>query len=163
MQSKDAIRAAMDLSFTVFKGYLGDLDDADMMRRPGPGCNHPAWQCGHLTASEVQLLDSVCPGKAAELPEGFAEAHSKETAGSDDASKFLKKDEYLALMDKVRESTLAALDELSDEALDADSPEHFRDFCPTVGHMLVLIGTHPMMHAGQFVPLRRQLDKPILF
>jgi hypothetical protein len=163
MQTKDAIRAAMDVSSMVFKGYLGDLDDAEMMNRPGPGCNHLAWQCGHLTASEVHLLESICPGKAAALPEGFAEAHSKETAGSDDASQFLKKDEYLELMDKVRESTVAALDELSDEALDEPSPENFRNFCPTVGHMFVLIGTHPMMHAGQIVPVRRKLDKPVLF
>ena len=163
MHTKDAIRAAMDMSSMVFKGYLGDLDDADMMNRPGPGCNHLAWQCGHLTASEVQLLESVCPGKGAELPAGFAEAHSKETAGSDDASKFLKKDEYMELMDKVRESTVAALDELSDEGLDAPAPEDFQSFCPTVGHLLMLIGTHPMMHAGQIVPVRRKLGKPILF
>ena len=163
MQSKDAIRAAMDISFTVFKGYLSDLDDAEMMCRPGPGCNHLAWQCGHLTAAEVRLLESICPGKAAELPAGLAEAHSKETAGSDDASQFLSKDEYLGLMDQVRESTLAALDELSDDELDVPSPESFRSFCPTVGHMLILIGTHPMMHAGQIVPVRRQLDKPVMF
>ncbi len=100
MNTKDAIRAAMDTSFMVFKGYLGDLDDADLMQRPGEGCNHLAWQVGHLTASEVSLLEGICPGKAAELPAGFAEAHSKETAGSDDATKFCTKAEYLELMDQ---------------------------------------------------------------
>ena len=163
MNTKDAIRAAMDTSFMVLKGYLGDLDDADLMQRPGEGCNHLAWQVGHLTASEVSLLDSVCPGKAAKLPEGFAEAHSKETAGSDDATKFCKKAEYLELMDKVRAATKAALDALPEQDLDADSPENFRDFCPTVGHMFILIATHHMMHAGQFVPVRRRLGKPVLF
>lgn len=163
MQTKDAIRAAMDISFMVFKGYIGDLDDAEMMCRPGKGCNHLAWQCGHLISSEVSLLEDICPGKAAELPSGFAEKHSKESAGSDDASQFLKKDEYLEWMDKVRASTLAALDGMSDEALDAASPEKFAQFCPTLGHMFMLIGTHFMMHAGQIVPVRRQLDKPVLF
>ncbi len=119
MNTKDAIRAAMDTSFMVFKGYLGDLDDADLMQRPGEGCNHLAWQVGHLTASEVSLLEGICPGKAAELPAGFAEAHSKETAGSDDTSKFCTKAEYLELMDQVREATKAALDELPEEELDA--------------------------------------------
>ena len=84
MQTKDAIRATMDLSSMVFKGYLNDLDDSQLLARPGEGCNHLAWQVGHLIASEVSLLDSICPGKAAELPAGFAEAHSKETATSDD-------------------------------------------------------------------------------
>ena len=41
--------------------------------------------------------------------------------------------------------------------LDAPSPESFREYFPTVGQMFTLIGTHPMMHAGQFVVVRRQL------
>ena len=163
MQTKEAIKAAMDLSSMVFNGYLGDLEDAELMKRPGKGCNHLAWQTGHLIASEVNLLESVCPGKAVELPEGFADAHSKETVDSDDASKFCTKEEYMELMAKVRESTKAALDELTDEQLDSPAPENFQAFCPTVGHMFVLIGNHPMMHAGQLVPVRRELGKPVLF
>ena len=163
MHTKDAIRAAMDLSSMVYKGYLSDLDDSEIMRRPGPGCNHLAWQCGHLIASEAALLDSICPGKAAALPEGFSEAHSKENAGSDDAGNFLTKTQYLELMDKVRAATLAALDGIPDADLDKPSPENLREFCPTVGHTFMLIGTHPMMHAGQAVPVRRQLNKPVLF
>jgi uncharacterized damage-inducible protein DinB len=133
------------------------------MRRPAEGCNHLAWQIGHLTASEVSLLETICPGKAAELPSGFADAHSKETAGSDDPTQFQTKEQYLALMDEVRGSTLAALDELTDEALDEPAPEQFRSFCPTVGHLFTLIATHHMMHAGQIVPVRRQLGKPVVF
>jgi len=163
MHAKDTIHASMDLSSMVFEGYLADLEDAELMNRPGPGCNHLAWQVGHLIASEANLLGSICPGKAIDLPEGFAEAHSKETADCDDPSKFLTKDAYLELMKKSRDATKAALAEVSDEKLDEPAPEHFRSFCPTVGHMFVLIATHPLMHAGQAVPVRRQLDKPILF
>ena len=163
MKTKEAIRAAMDISLMVFNGYLDDLEDADLMNRPGEGCNHLAWQTGHLIASEVNLLDSVCPGKAPELPAGFAEAHSKETVGCDDASKFQSKAEYMELQSKVRAATLSALEELPDEKLDDPSPESFRAFCPTVGNMFILIGTHPMMHAGQIVPVRRRLNKPVKF
>jgi len=118
---------------------------------------------GHLINSEVNILNGVCPGKGAELPDGFAEAHSKETADSDDASKFLSKDEYLSLFEKVRQSTLDALNETSDQQLSEQGPEAFRSFCPTVGHVFTLIGTHPMMHAGQIVPVRRKLNKPVMF
>lgn len=163
MNSKDAIKAAMELSSMVYKGYLADLDDAEMLQRPAEGCNHFAYQTGHLIASEVGLLESICPGKAAALPDGFAEAHSKDAAASDDAKQFHSRDEYMTLWEDVRASTVAALDGLSDDDLDADSPEHMRNFCPTVGHMFVLIGTHPLMHAGQAVPLRRQTGKPVLF
>ena len=163
MDTKDAIRASMDLSMMVLNSYLSDLDDAELMTRPGEGCNHVAWQLGHLINSEVNILNAVCPGKAAELPAGFAEAHSKETAGSDDPSQFLSKDEYLALWAKVRTNTVAALDQLTDEDLSAEGPENFRSFCPTVGHVMILMLSHPMMHAGQLVPVRRKLNKPVLF
>ena len=163
MDSKGAIRAAMDFSSMVFKGYVSDLEDSELENRPGEGCNPLAWQIGHLIASEVHLLNSVCPGKAASLPEGFAEAHSKEAAESNDTSGFLSTAEYMSLYDTVRESTVKALDELPEAELDVEAPEDMRSFCATVGHMFVLIGTHPMMHAGQVVPVRRQLGKPVLF
>ncbi len=162
MDAKDAIRSSANFSSMVLNSYISDLDDADLMRRPGAGCNHLAWQLGHLISSEVQLLEMVAPGKGAELPEGFAEAHSKDNSQSDDPAAFHTKGEYQALFEKVRSATMAALDACPASDLDNPSPESFRDFCPTVGDMYVLIATHPMMHAGQFVIVRRQLDKPIL-
>ena len=89
-------------------GHVSDLDDADLMRRPGEGCNHLAWQLGHLIASEVQLLESVAPGKSAELPEGFAEAHSKEVCGNDDPQGFHNKATYVELFDKMEQDLMAA-------------------------------------------------------
>ena len=163
MNAKDAIRGTMDFSLTVLKGYFGDLTDAELMKRPGPGCNHLAWQLGHLITSEAGLLNQVCPGAAPELPAGFAEQHNKETIGSDDASKFCTKQQYTELLDKVSAATKAALDKLPEADLDQPGPEKMRDFCPTVGAMFSLIASHPMMHAGQFVPVRRALGKPVLF
>jgi hypothetical protein len=54
------------------------------------------------------------------------------------------------------------LDTFSESDLDKEGPEAMRSFCPTVGDFFTLIATHPMMHAGQFVIVRRQLGKPIL-
>ncbi len=143
--------------------YLSDLTDAELLTRPDEKCNHVAWQLGHLIASECQLLEMVSQGESAELPEGFADQHSKETAGLDDASKFYTKQEYLDLFEKVHAATLEALGKYSDEDLDKPGPEKFAEMFPTVGHVFVLIATHGMMHAGQIVPVRRKLGKPILF
>ena len=162
MNAKDAIRSSATLSAMVLKAYISDLDDADLMRRPGEGCNHLAWQLGHLIASEVQLLEILAPGQGAELPDGFAKAHSKESCDNDDPASFHGKQTYVELFDKVRAASLAALDRYADSDLDKPAPENFREFCPTRGDMFTLITTHPMMHAGQFVVVRRQLGKPIL-
>jgi hypothetical protein len=162
MNSKDAIRSSSNLSGLVLKTYISDLDDSDLMQRPGKGCNHLAWQLGHLISSEVQLLEAVAPGQGIELPSGFAEAHSKEACGNDDPAAFSKKSEYIDLFDQVRAASLAALGAYPESDLDSPSPESFRAFCPTMGEMFTLIATHPMMHAGQFAVVRRQLGKPIL-
>jgi uncharacterized damage-inducible protein DinB len=162
MNTNDAIRGTAEISSMVLKSYLGDLSDADLMQRPGPGCNHLAWQLGHLVSSECGLLEAIQPGSAPELPEGFAAQHSKEAIGVDDPSKFCTKQEYLALMDKVQAASLATLEKVSDSELDRPSPEQFRQMFPTVGHIYLLIATHQLMHAGQFVPVRRALGKPVV-
>ena len=162
MNTKEAIKQAYELSHMVVGGYVGDFSDAELLNRPGDGCNHVAWQLGHLISSECNLLNMVAPGAAAELPEGFVENHGKENCKSDDASQFHTKDDYMQLWDKVKAATFTALDGMSDADLDKPGPEEMQSFCPTVGSMFLLIGTHPMMHAGQFVPIRRKLDKPVV-
>lgn len=162
MNTQEAISTTLQTSSMVLGSYFSDLSDEELFTRPGEGCNHLAWQLGHLIASECSLLEMVCPGSAAELPEGFAEKHSKETVGEDDPAKFCTKQEYLDLIEKVHAATLAALAKLSDDDLDKPGPEHFAQMFPTVGHLFVLIATHGMMHAGQFVPVRRKLGKPVL-
>ena len=55
-----------------------------------------------------------------------------------------------------------ALAATSDEELDAPAPERLRSFCPTVGHAFNMMGgLHAMMHAGQLVAVRRQLNLPV--
>jgi hypothetical protein len=162
MNSIEILKQTYQTSLMVMNAYVGDLTDAELMSRPGEGCNHVAWQLGHLIASESELVDSICPGKGLELPAGFKEAHAKETAGCDDASKFLTKDEYVALFEKSKEATLAALSGLSEADLDKPGPEHFRSSFPTIGAVAVLITTHVMMHVGQMVPIRRKLSKPVV-
>ncbi|MBL9163505.1 MAG: DinB family protein [Planctomycetaceae bacterium] len=162
MDAKQAIESTMDSGFTVLHKYVGDLDDADLMERPGPGCNHLAWQLGHLIASEPFLVDLVCPGQGAKLPAGFAEAHAKDKCDVDDPAQFLTRDEYLKLYDQVRAATKKALADLPAERLDDPAPERFRSVFPTVGSVLLLVGNHPLMHAGQFVPVRRRKGKPVV-
>ena len=162
MNAKDAIRSSANLSYHVLKSYISDLEDAELLRRPAAGCNHLAWQLGHLISSEVMLQKMVAPESEVKLPEGFNEAHSKENCENDSPADFLGKDAYVELYDKVRAATLATLDAYPEADLDKPGPERMQSLCPTMGDMFTLIATHPLMHAGQFVIVRRQLGKPIL-
>lgn len=162
MDAKQVIKSAANLSRMVLKSYFSDMEDADLMQRPAEGCNHLAWQLGHLITSECMMLEML-GGTAIELPEGFKEAHDKANADDDNPSHFGSKAEYLELMDQLLAASMAALDAASDTDLDKPSPEHFAQFAPTHGDVYALLATHPMMHAGQFVPVRRKLGKPVLF
>lgn len=160
MDSREAMKLSINMADFVAMGYLADLTDEDFMLRPHPGCNHINWQVGHLVAAEHQLINQVAPGAMPALPTGFADKYTKETATSDDPTKFAKKDELLRVAKEQRAATLAALTKQSDA--DLDKPTGL-DYAPTVGAMFALQGSHWLMHCGQWVIVRRSLGKPPLF
>ncbi|MDP6446148.1 MAG: DinB family protein [Pirellulaceae bacterium] len=157
------IKAELGLPGFVVQGYLQDLSDADLMLRAHEKANHIAWQLGHLIVAEHNLNNMVCPDSMPALPAGFAEQHDDETATSDDPSEFCSKDEYLKLMDEQRAGTFALLDRLSDEELESAAPEKIQKFGATVGAVIAGQSAHWMMHAGQWVIVRRQLGKEAMF
>ena len=160
MTPQDAIKTSIDMAEFVCGGYLADLTDADLMKRPSPGCNHINWQLGHLIAAEHEMMEKVAPGSMPSLPAGFAEKYTKETSTSDDPAKFVKKDELLQVAKAQRAGTLAAL--AKSTADDLDKPTGI-EYAKTVGAMFALQGSHWLMHAGQWVVVRRQTGRPPLF
>ncbi len=163
MNGKDTILAAYDSADRIMERYLADLSDADLLIRPVPGMNHIAWQLGHLAISEKSILERVKPGAGAPIPEGFDKSHGcDETCTKlDDPSKFETKARYLELLKEQRAATKAVLDKMTDAELDAPAPETMRAMCPTVGAVMLLIGTHPLMHVGQWVAVRRSKGLPV--
>ena len=162
MNAKDVIKSTSQQCREITRQYVNDLNDADLMIRSVPGTNHIAWQLGHLISSEQWMLSQL-GHKLPPLPDGFEAAYTKETSTSDDPRKFHMKSEYLALMKKSETATLAAIDATPDADLDKPGPEPMREYAATVGAALGLLGIHWMMHAGQFVPVRRKLGRPPLF
>lgn len=157
------IKTELNLPTFIVQSYLQDLTDDQLLIRPHEKANHIAWQLGHLIASEHNLNNMVCPDAMPALPEGFAEKHSKETASSDDKRAFCTKNEYLKTMEEQRAGTLALLDRLSDEELEKPAPEDIQKFGATVGAVIAGQSAHWMMHAGQWVIVRRQLGKEAMF
>ncbi|MHC4877508.1 MAG: DinB family protein, partial [Planctomycetota bacterium] len=102
MNSRDAIKAGLDMGNLVGMAYLEDMTDDELMQRPVPGCNHIKWQIGHLIASENQINEGVAPGSMPALPEGFAERYTKETSTSDDPAAFDSKETLLGLYQEQR-------------------------------------------------------------
>jgi hypothetical protein len=163
MDSKHAIRTSLGTAEFFFGSYLGDLTPAEMLARPVAGANHAAWQLGHLISAECRLVEAGVPGSMPQLPEGFAEKHSKDTAASDDPKAFLSKDEYLKLAKDVRAATLRALDKCSDADLEKPVSGRVPPFVKCAADAFITVGGHWALHAGQWAVLRRKLGRPVQF
>ena len=160
--AKNLLRQAIELGDMVTRAYVEDLSDAELLVRAVPGSNHIAWQLGHLIGS-VRFFLAALGQPGPRLPDGFEAAYTRETATLDDPAKFATKAQYLSLMEQMKAASLAAVEAVPESDLDAPGPESMREYAPTVGSVLMLPGTHLLMHAGQFVPIRRKLGKPPLF
>ena len=162
MNAKNIIKNTAQFSWMLVCRYVEDFTDAELLVRAVPQSNHVAWQLGHMIAGTGHML-SMLGQPAPKLPDGFAEAHGREAVRSDDPKQFATKAQYVALAEQMKAATLAAVDATPDAALDQPGPEAMRAYAPTVGAAFSVLASHPMMHAGQFVTVRRKLGKPILF
>jgi hypothetical protein len=163
MNAKTAIQIALETAKTITDAYLGDLTDAEMLHRPGVGCNHIKWQLGHLITSEHQMMDSCFPGKMPPLPVGFAARYAQENSKFDQPDFFDSKQMLLELHEQQRNGTMQLLHQTSDTDLDRLAPESIRSYAPNVGAAFLMQDVHWTMHAGQWAIIRRQLGRPALF
>jgi uncharacterized damage-inducible protein DinB len=164
MNAKDAIKTALTGTQHSLSMYLSDLSDADLLVRPVPKANHIAWQLGHLISAEPYLIKQVLPSaQYPELPAGFDEQYTKETAAAETPKAVLTKQQYLDLFNKVRQATLAALAKVSDADLDKPTQGKMAPYAPNMAAMFLLVSNHTLMHSGQFTVVRRKLGKPVLF
>lgn len=160
MNAKDVIRATIQHANRVVDAYLADLSDEDIKFRPVEGMNSIAWQLGHLIAAQAYFLEAIRPGSAPPLPAGFAEVYDRGGDAKCDPSKYLTKAGYRELLQAQRTATDALIESLPEDQLDLPGPERLASIAPRVGDLLNLIGTHPLMHVGQWVATRRALGKP---
>ena len=163
MNAFDAIKSGIEMSQMISMGYIEDLADQDMMKRPTAGCNHIKWQIGHLIESENMMVETCFPGSMPKLPAGFKEKYTKEKANSDNSADFHSKAELIALYQEQRAATLKAMGQLKEADLDKPTHESMQSYAPTVGAMFSMQGSHWLMHAGQWAVIRRQLGRKPLF
>ena len=164
MHTKEAILYVLHSARYVTDRYLSDLSDEDLLVRPVPQGHTMAWQLGHLILSEAMMASAAKAGAAIALPAGFEARHSTAVGydESDSGAAFCSKEEYVRLRTQQRERTLSVVEALSNDELSLPGPEKMRAYAPTKGAVLLAIGTHEMMHSGQFAVIRRVLNKSVV-
>src|SRR5688572_3301548 len=163
MQAKQVIREALAQAQATVALILDGLSDAEMLTRAVPGMNHPAWQLGHLIASEKWMVEQVKPNSMPPLPPEFEERYDPKNSQSQETTGWLDKATLLDLAALQRAGTLKVLEELPEAELERPGPEMLRGIAPTNSAMLLLIAAHWSNHSGQWTAVRRLLGKPIAF
>jgi hypothetical protein len=162
MGPKDVIRNTLDTSDFIIKAYVNDLSDEELRLVAVEGMHPIALQLGHLIVAEQMLRGMVEPDSSPPLPAGFSEAHDiKKTDGG--TAGYKSKAEYVKLWDEQRAATKALLDRINDAELGDNRGGKMPEWAPTVSAALNMIGMHALNHSGQFVAVRRKLNKPIAF
>ena len=161
MDSRQVIRETLAMADLVANAYLQDLNDQDLLERPHPNCNTIYWQLGHLILSEHNHMCRIDANAMPKLPEHFEALFSKEKGSQNlsyDSDRFTKQ-QLLELFKSQRQATLKLLDQQTDEMLDLPSG---LPYAPTRAALFHLQGSHWLMHAGQWVVIRRNLGKPVV-
>jgi hypothetical protein len=166
MHTKEAIRYVLTSARAITNTYLSDLSNEELLFQPHPNAHSIAWQLGHLIISEISMVNGIKHGYAnplaPEFIEAFSSKHPPTAPKSELAPTLLDKTTYTILRDKQRELTFTLLDALEESELSTPGPDKMRSYAPTAGCILLAIGTHEIMHAGQWAVVRRALNKKVL-
>ncbi|ADV60830.1 hypothetical protein Isop_0233 [Isosphaera pallida ATCC 43644] len=162
MTAHDVLFHSMRMAERIVEAYLGDLGDEELRIPPAPGLNSIAHQLTHLILTESRIVNAIRPGTSPDLPEGFESLAPAEGETEATRARHLSKDRLLGLLETQRRATRGLLESLTAADLAAPMPEPFRALCPTVGGAFNLAFTHYLLHAGQWVAVRRQAGKPIV-
>lgn len=154
----DTIGAILDIH-SMIHGFLAeaveDIPESRMAEQPGAIFNHPAWTLSHLNAYAGTLLsmldDPSVPTADVEMKRfGYG------TTPVPDLSAYATKRKLLDRF-RNRNARLAAV--VAEKHMDyfpRPSPEKFRPYSPTIGHIAItLLVAHPPHHLGQLRQWRR--------
>ena len=161
MSQRDTILTILTSGTAMLRRHLADFSDAEMLHRPVPTANHPAYQIAHLLRVNGGSLAAF--GAAAVPLPAVVGGVKSESAKSDRPEDFPSKEELVSLFEAQVESLKTAVKAMSDADFDKPSPEHFRAFAPTLGALALMMPLHMSMHVGQMQVGRRSLGKPVLF
>ena len=156
MQSIVLIRDNLTKSRDRVLARVEEMRDHGVVFPTPKGGPHTLWVLGHLAYIEALVVRRFMLGEANPLA-GWEEVFDGADV-SGDIRVYPPFDQVLAKCREVRESTLALLDSLSEDALDkasAEVPAGFEDTFGTYRLCLQYVADHWYMHRGQLADARR--------
>jgi hypothetical protein len=163
MKAIDSIRMALAFGDRGMKVF--DDMSSDPLVQPGPwGGNHAMWIAGHITVIEGRL-QKVLRGIPNPV-EQWKPLFDWDSQPQTDLSAYPPYDAVLQMYRRLREETLAFLDEVGENGLDRPTKLPIPGFGPafeTVGSAIMVIACHQIGHVGSATVARRASGKQPTF
>lgn len=157
MQSKDLLKANLEMSMSMVLPMIEDMKDAPLTFPTPKGGNHPLWVLGHLAYAEGSILQEMMLGETNPLAD-WKEIFGDGTEPVGDADKYPPFDEVLSKCQEVHQANMALFDSLSEDDLDTSSkscPPEYEGYFGTYRQCFQMIANHWIMHRGQVADARR--------
>src|SRR5215203_6391611 len=156
MQSIDLIRDNLIKSRDCVLARVEEMREHCMVFPTARGGAHTLWVLGHLAYIEALVVRGFMLGNVNPLADWEDIFDGADVSG--DVGKYPPFDEVLARCRQMRQSTVALVDSLSEDALDEASrnaPEGFEDVFGTYRICLQYVADHWYMHRGHLADARR--------
>lgn len=156
MESKEAIRIALERSYGMVIGLAESMREAPLtFPTPNGGC-HPLWVLGTLAWNECMFIEEWVEGRPNSLAD-WEEAFGIGSEPVDDPTSYPAFDEVLAKAQEVRHDTMALFETMSEEDLDRPShapPERQAQF-GTARECFLMLVLKWTMHRGNVADAKR--------
>ena len=161
MTTKDAILYNLRFSGGMLDMLTADLSRQDLNHRVVPESNAAAWTLGHLILTERSLLKRLGVGEdqMPGLPSPDFAARYARDESAPRASSYPEAQELAGLFKEHRAALVDAV-KASDEALLDQPLDPPTRIARTLGELILFMGLHVAMHAGQVSTIRRTLGRP---
>lgn len=161
MFSVQSIVYAWDNGLRYAVALLDDLDDSQMLLRPGNNMNHPSWILGHMGIYHP-IVPRLLAGESFEDPADDGLFGFRGAGPQSDPDVYGTKQEQLQRFTDGHEAVAQALLNSTSEQLQRPpSLPRWADMYPTVAFMLPdLLLHHESLHVGQLSIWRRAAGLP---
>jgi uncharacterized damage-inducible protein DinB len=135
---------------------FADLTPQEMLHRPCPSGNCPAWILGHLILAERRFLLSA-GGTVEPLPDGFEAKFARDELAPK-LAEYGDVSGLLAMWNAVHDQLVKQTEAITIEQLETKLEKPHPMF-QTLGQLMVFANIHATMHAGQVSVIRRSLGR----
>lgn len=157
MLVSDLVRDGMGMTSGFLERLMTGLEEKPLAVQSEKGGNSVAWTLGHLCVVEAGIY-SMITGEPHEL-EAWETLFGMGSEPRADGAGYPAVEELRSTYQRLREQNVGLIEKLGEAGMGkkpAFVPPGFEKEMKTVGHTLMILSMHQMMHHGQLADIRRE-------